>query len=255
FIIGWLAIAGVPPFAGFWSKDEILLFAYDKSPILWALALVAALLTAYYMTRQVIMVFFGKARWNDPIDADADDHADDHGHHVEPHESPATMTLPLVALAGLAAVGGVLNLPFSGVKEKLLHWLEPLVHHAERELSHGSEDIKWVLAGVATAVAVTGIVLAYVVYQKRSIKAIEPTVLAKGWYYDSAITDFMGGPGRDAFEGVAWFDANVIDGAVNGTGKSVQGLAGVLRKAQNGLVRTYAALIGVGVVLLLVWFL
>ena len=65
FIVGWLAIAGVPPFAGFWSKDEILLFALDKSPVLWALGLVTALLTAYYMTRQVIMVFFGEARWKD----------------------------------------------------------------------------------------------------------------------------------------------------------------------------------------------
>ena len=65
FIVGWLAIAGVPPFAGFWSKDDILLVAYDKSPVLWAVGLVTALLTAYYMTRQVIMVFYGKARWHD----------------------------------------------------------------------------------------------------------------------------------------------------------------------------------------------
>jgi NADH-quinone oxidoreductase subunit L len=84
FIIGWLAIAGVPPFAGFWSKDEILLFAYDKSPVLYVVGLVTALLTAYYMTRQVIMVFFGEARWHDAHE--------EHGAHgefsVSPHESP-----------------------------------------------------------------------------------------------------------------------------------------------------------------------
>ena len=88
FIIGWLAIAGVPPFAGFWSKDEILLFAYDKSPVLWALGLVTALLTAFYMTRQVIMVFFGKARWNDK--------AAEHGAHGElitdDHDDATTIT-------------------------------------------------------------------------------------------------------------------------------------------------------------------
>ena len=93
FIIGWLSIAGVPPFSGFWSKDEILLFALDKSPALYVLGLFTALMTAYYMTRQVIMVFFGKAHW--------EDHAEEHGAHGEfkPHESPWVMLFPLVVLA------------------------------------------------------------------------------------------------------------------------------------------------------------
>src|SRR3989337_636145 len=104
FIIGWLAIAGVPPFAGFWSKDEVLLFAYAKSPALWAVGLVTALLTAYYMSRQVFMVFFGEERWRheatpggeaaqsaDAVDAEehaADEHATAGHGHGEPHESP-----------------------------------------------------------------------------------------------------------------------------------------------------------------------
>jgi NADH-quinone oxidoreductase subunit L len=248
FIIGWLAIAGVPPFSGFWSKDEILLNAFDKSPILWAVGLVTALLTAYYMTRQVIMVFYGKARWNDDADA--------RGLHgeVHPHESPWLMTLPLVVLSGLALVGGALNLPFNHTTEKLSKWLSPVVEVGERSLKSGTEDIKWVLAGIATLGALAGIGFAIAVYSKQRFKAVEPKILANAWYYDKGISDFMGGPGRDSFEGVAWFDANVIDGAVNGSGKAVQGVAGVIRKAQNGLVRTYAALIGVGVVLLLVWF-
>ena len=252
FIVGWLAIAGVPPFSGFWSKDEILLYAFDKSPVLWALGLVTALLTAYYMTRQVIMVFYGTARWNDARPGHEDDA---HGEHeVHPHESPWLMLTPLVVLAGLAFAGGALNLPFNHTTERLSTWLEPVVEVGERSLKGGTEDIKWVLAGIATLGAIVGIIGAYLVYSKQKVKAIEPTILANAWYYDKGISDFMGGPGRDSFEGVAWFDANVIDGAVNGTGRAVQGVAGVIRKAQSGLVRTYAAIIGVGVVLLLAWF-
>ena len=252
FIVGWLAIAGVPPFSGFWSKDEILLYAFDKSPVLWALGLVTALLTAYYMTRQVIMVFYGTARWNDARPGHEDDA---HGEHeVHPHESPWLMLTPLVVLAGLAFAGGALNLPFNHTTERLSTWLEPVVEVGERSLKGGTEDIKWVLAGIATLGAIVGIIGAYLVYSKQKVKAIEPTILANAWYYDKGISDFMGGPGRDSFEGVAWFDANVIDGAVNGTGRAVQGVAGVIRKAQSGLVRTYDAIIGVGVVLLLAWF-
>jgi NADH-quinone oxidoreductase subunit L len=256
FIVGWLAIAGVPPFSGFWSKDEILLYAFDKSPVLWAVGLVTALLTAYYMTRQVIMVFYGKARWNDAPAVHGDEaHADGH-HDVKPHESGWLMVLPLVALAGLAFVGGVINLPFKHSTEKLAQWLEPVVHGAgvERVLAGDTEDIKWVLAGIATLGAIVGIAIGFLVYAKRRIKAVEPKVLAEGWYYDKSVSDFMGGPGRQSFEGVAWFDANVVDGAVNGSGKVVQLVAGVIRKGQSGLVRTYAALLSVGVVLLLAWF-
>jgi NADH-quinone oxidoreductase subunit L len=255
FIVGWLAIAGVPPFAGFWSKDEILLNAFDKSPILWAVGLFTALLTAYYMTRQVIMVFYGKARWNDPRPEAVVSGAEDGAHgEIHPHESPWQMYTPLIVLAGLAIVGGGLNLPFSHTTERLTNWLEPVVEVGERHIASGTEDIKWVLAGIATIGALAGIAFAYLVYSRHKIKAIEPEILANGWYYDRGISDFVGGPGRDGYDGVAWFDANVIDGAVNGSGKAVQGMAGVIRKAQNGILRTYAALIGLGVVLLLAWF-
>ena len=105
FIIGWLAIAGVPPFAGFWSKDEILLYVFAKSPALYVVGIVTALLTAYYMTRQVIMVFYGEARWND--------HSDEHGAHGEitPHESPRVMLIPLLVLSVLSILGGAMQLP------------------------------------------------------------------------------------------------------------------------------------------------
>ncbi len=242
FIIGWLAIAGVPPFAGFWSKDDILLAAYDKSPILWALGLITALLTAYYMTRQVIMVFYGKARWHDAHE--------EHGAHgdFQPHESPAIMLLPLVVLAALSIVGGGLNLPFKASTEKLAHWLEPVVG------AHESTTAKLPLAVIATVVALIGIAASIMVYAKHKVKVIEPRVLAEGWYYDKAVSRFMGGPGREAFDAVAWYDATVVDGAVNGVGRLVRSTAQRIRTVQSGNVRNYAAAIGVGVVSLLGWF-
>jgi NADH-quinone oxidoreductase subunit L len=92
------------------------------------------------------------------------------------------------------------------------------------------------------------------VYQKGRIKAVEPTILANAWYYDQTVSDFMGGPGREAFEGAAWFDQTIIDGAVNGSAKIVRTTGGELRKGQTGFVRAYAAIIGIGAVLLLGWF-
>lgn len=248
FIVGWLAIAGVPPFAGFWSKDEILLFAYDKSPVLYVVGLVTALLTAYYMTRQVMMVFFGEARWKDQ--------ADEHGAHgdFKPHESPWIMLLPLVVLSGLAIVGGALQLPFNDDTKFLEKWLHPIVEVGERHVTDGTHDLMYPLMAVAVIVALVGITLAVAVYNKHKLKAIEPKVLADGWYYDRAVSAFMGGPGEKAFEGVAWVDANVVDGAVNGTALAVRSSGGILRRVQSGVVRMYAAFIGIGVVLVLAWF-
>ncbi len=254
FIVGWLAIAGVPPFAGFWSKDEILLFALAKSPALYIVGLATALLTAYYMTRQVVMVFFGKARW--------EDHAAEHGAHgdFKPHESPPVMLAPLVVLAGLSIVGGIIQLPSvtwlpDSITLRLEHWLEPVIEFGEAHITdtwaYGNKTILMLLA---TAAAVLGIVIAWLVYERGRIKANEPTILANAWYYDKAVSDFMGGPGRDAFEGAAWFDKNVVDGAVNGAGQLVRGTAGELRKGQTGYVRSYGAIIGLGAVGLLVWF-
>ena len=107
---------------------------------------------------------------------------------------------------------------------------------------------------VATVASLGGIVLAWLVYQRRRIKAIEPEVLAEAWYYDRTVTEFMGEPGYEMAESAAWFDANVVDGAVEGTAVVVRDAAGELRKSQSGFVRAYAALIGVGVVVLLAWF-
>ena len=250
FIIGWLAIAGVPPFAGFWSKDEILLYVYANNRGLYVVGLITALLTAYYMTRQVIMVFYGEAKWKD--------HAKDHGAHgdFEPHESPKIMLFPLVVLAVLSVVGGAMQLPFSKKLHFLEHWLEPVVEESEASISKTwAYENKYVLLAVAVIVAVTGIAAAFAVYGKKKVKAVEPRVLEQAWFYDAGAAKLIGGPGRAAFNAVAWADSRIVDGAVNGTATLVRNVAGQVRKSQNGFTRVYAALMAVGAVALLAWFL
>jgi NADH-quinone oxidoreductase subunit L len=250
FIIGWLAIAGVPPFAGFWSKDEILLYVYANNRGLYVVGLLTALLTAYYMTRQVIMVFYGEAKWKD--------HAHDHGAHgdFEPHESPKIMLFPLVVLAVLSVVGGAMQLPFSKKLHFLEHWLAPVVEESEASISKTwAYENKYVLLAVAVIIAVTGIAAAFAVYGKKKVKAVEPRVLEQAWFYDAGAAKLVGGPGRATFNAVAWADSRIVDGAVNGTATLVRNVAGQVRKSQNGFTRVYAALMAVGAVALLAWFL
>jgi NADH-quinone oxidoreductase subunit L len=250
FIIGWLAIAGVPPFAGFWSKDEILLYVYANNRGLYVVGLITALLTAYYMTRQVIMVFYGEAKWKD--------HAHDHGAHgdFEPHESPKIMLFPLIVLAGLSVVGGAMQLPFSKKLHFLEHWLAPVVEESEANISKTwAYENKYVLLVVAILIAATGIAAAFAVYGKKKVKAVEPHVLEQAWFYDAGAAKLVGGPGRAAFNAVAWADSRIVDGAVNGTATLVRNIAGQVRKSQNGFTRVYAALMAVGAVALLAWFL
>jgi NADH-quinone oxidoreductase subunit L len=254
FIVGWLAIAGVPPFAGFWSKDEILLFAAADSWALYVVVFATALLTALYMTRQVIMTFFGEARWETEAEA--------HSAHGEfkPHESPPIMFVPLLVLAGLAIVGGAMQLPSLGIipdewEHKLEDWLHPVVEFGEAEIGGTWADEHLVLLLLlAVACSLAGIVLAWLIYQRKRIRAVEPELFAQGWYYDRAVSWFMGNPGRTGFEVAAAFDADVVDGAVNGTATVVRETANEVRKGQTGYVRQYASVIGLGVVLLLAWF-
>ena len=335
FVVGWLAIAGVPPFAGFWSKDEILAFAWNESPLLWAVGLVTAVLTAFYMTRQVVLTFFGRGRFADPrpaeveaawearlaevdatveaakqtvaaetdngqlaegleaaeqalaaaraeqatlraaadvrsepsgfaleaapdvgpvVDALPDEVAVRAEHH--PHESPRSMTLPLVVLAALSVVGGLVQLPFSSTTKRLEHWLEPTLFHNEVHLTIGAGTL-WILAVVAVLGGVVGIGVAVAAYAARRVdhRLFEQPVLADAWRLDRAVSRFMGGLGRAGFEAVARFDEAVVDGAVDGVATLVRKEAGLLRRFHNGLVRTYAVGIGVGAVGLVAWFL
>jgi NADH-quinone oxidoreductase subunit L len=279
FIVGWLAISGVPPFSGFWSKDDILAYALHKSPVLYVFGLITALMTAFYMSRLVFRVFYGDARWGESADAElanldahdlsattdghesdaAGDHSDAHadaGHAIHPHESPRTMLIPLVVLAFFAAIAGVMNLPFTENLEFLNRWLEPVVGANQAVLHLGGGQLAFELI-TSTIVALTGIALAYYVYLKKRIDArrIELPFFANGWYIDQGITAFMGGIGRKAFEMIALFDSVVIDGAVNGVGRATRGGAARLRNVQNGYVRWYALMIGVGAVFIVAFVL
>ena len=283
FMIGWLAISGIPPLAGFWSKDEVLAGAFNAGPagpVLWFIGLLVALMTAFYMTRVVIMTFYGSEKWrltDDPHEAAesadlesedvessdlvtasvaAADHGDGHDDHhgLSPDHTPQephwTMTAPLVILAGLSIFAGAINLPFGSDFKRLEHWLEPTLAY-EHELP--PVPVLVLLACAAIAVASLGIFLAYLVYskQKIAVEKIERPVLAHAWYIDETYAKVAGGPGEAGFQGLADFDGTVVDGAVNGVGAGVLGIGNKLRPIQSGLVRSYALGISIGGALLL----
>ena len=258
FIVGWLAIAGVFPLAGFWAKDEILAKAYfSQNYGLWAVGLVAAVFTAFYMTRQVWLVFYGNERWQQSEHMAAHD-----GHTPTPHESSMLMLIPLFVLAGLAMVGAAVDLPFEHYHINLLDkWLEPILRTAP-EITATSFGAGFVLSTIALAIAIVGIVVGHAVY-KNGLDAdgVDPgekrlgalgRVFDNGYYFDGTIAKVVSGP----VTAVATFlsngvDRKVIDGAVNGVGTAFRGVGGGLRKVQTGLVRNYALGIVLGAVLLL----
>ena len=205
--------------------------------MLYVIGLVTALLTAYYMTRQVVMVFFGEARWlGEPRRrATAPDG------ELRPHEPPPIMLAPHGRWLGAASlVGGGIQLPF---------WLhDPAGCHAAarslaapgRRARRGgasigtwADDNRYLLLVVAAVVAVSGIAAAWLVYQRHRLRVVEPPVLQQAWYCDRAISDAVGGPGRQSFEATAWFDRTVVDGGVNGLARSVRNLALGLRRGQS----------------------
>ena len=244
FIVGWLAIAGVPPFAGFWSKDEILLAAWEQKnigPLLWVIGLITALLTAYYMSRQVILVFFGDQRW------DEDAH---------PHESSWTMTIPLCVLAGAAIVGGAINLPL--VKDWLVleHFLEPIFNDPHH-FSSGTIT-KVALAMISVCAAVAGISLAVLSWLTRRIPTdrLEPDFLENAMYVDSTYARVVDGIGTSSFQGAADIDKRFVDGTVNTVGKLTIRLGRLIRPAQSGYIRNYAVGVALGalvIVAFLTW--
>jgi NADH-quinone oxidoreductase subunit L len=277
FIVGWLAIAGIFPFAGFWSKDEILAKVwFHDDYVLWTIGVIGALLTAFYMTRQVYLVFYGNERWHDSEALDAASAEavgaeepvaakQGHGEHGEPHESPWLMTIPLIVLAGLATIGGLVMLPFTKQDLDLLEiWLEPGFSESVPHIEVSSFGAAFVLSLVALAIAITGILIGRALYRKGlPADATDPVVerlgplatfLEKAWYIDFAVSwfvDHVAAPfGRFLSDG---FDRRGVDGAVNGIGSAARGIGGGLRRLQTGLVRNYALAIMFGTALLLVW--
>jgi NADH-quinone oxidoreductase subunit L len=289
FMLAWLAIAGVPPLSGFWSKDEILAFALHHNPAMYAVGLVTSLLTAYYMSRCVFRTFYGEEAWEVvPVPADPEQRLADalaaaepeardralavvpdldvafepeppHSTHVgpgyHPHESPWTMTMPLAVLAVFSVLIGFLSIPF-GDLQFMEHWLEPSFALANPTVIESVPAQTLVELVVGAAIAAAGIFAAWSIWgrPRATQRSVEPAVSGNALYYDMAVSWFMGGPGRIFFEALAWFDRTVIDGAVNAVGIGVVEANAVLRRGQTGFVRRYAFGLGLGSVLVLLFF-
>jgi NADH-quinone oxidoreductase subunit L len=223
-----VAIAGVPPFSGFHSKDAILLAAHHHAPWMYWVGVATAGMTAFYVFRAVFMAFFGEYRGS---------------HH--PHESPPVMTVPLMILAVLSLAGGYFNVP---------RWLEPLFPRAEARHDQ-------TLVFISVAAGLIGIGLAYYLYVARPGAAERVTarfgalyrlVLNKYWvdeiYSAAVVRPLVAGSRILLWKGI---DAGMIDGAVDGVGARARGIGGVLRRLQSGNIRSYAAWVVVGSILLM----
>jgi NADH-quinone oxidoreductase subunit L len=265
FLIGWLAIAGIPPFAGFWSKDEILLNAFEFNKALYGIALATVLLTAYYMSRLFFLAFYGKDRWKDKPEPKAEmelatadsGHDDHHGKAQTPHESPWVMLFPMVVLAILSVLGGLLQVNFGGdhLANRLDNFLNPLLGPYQTEHVVTSST-KWILALISVGVALLGIIIAAVVARASALwpKSLEPGVLKRAWFVDTIYEWIFARPGG----ALAAFFSNVVDrlfvdGIVNGSARVVGYTAAGLRRAQSGYVRGYVVTIVGGTILVLVY--
>jgi NADH-quinone oxidoreductase subunit L len=266
FGVGWLAIAGVPPLSGFFAKGDILTNAFARYKVLWAVGLVSAALTAYYMSRLTSLAFFGRDRWreahpgSDLADADAAAggppayHASHHDEEVsEPHESPLVMTAPLVVLAVLAFFGGLLLLPGDPFNWNPLAWVAP-VFGANLYQADLSSSTQWVLAIVDALVALAGIAVAMRLWVPRpEIPSLEPQLLRRSYFVDDAYDRAFGRPGEALARLSAVFDTRVIDRAVMGVARVARGTGTGLRRVQTGFVRQYALGIVIGLVALLAY--
>jgi len=247
FLIGWLAIAGVPPFASFWSKGDVLDSVYRHYPALWVLGLITAVLTAYYMSRLFYLVFTGKARFDEPA-------ADGRPAIHDPHESPKVMTIPLVVLAvGTLLVAGI-DLPWVH-SHTLKTFLDPVF---AKNLYDPNESggLQIVLAVVDAIMALIGIVVAWVAWREGPVRPRwEPKFFANVWYWDNFYDAIIGRPGHRLAEEAARVDIEVIDGAVMAAAAIVTKRAQALRRIQTGQVRQYALFIAAGLLAILVFLL
>ena len=252
-LVATLAIAGVFPFAGFFSKDEILWNAWKTGgPILWAVGVIGAFMTAFYMFRLYFKTFHGPSR----LTGEAK-------HHL--HESPGSMTIPLTILAVLSAIGGLIQVPLIPGAQRLDHFLEPVFADAARigvgmvHAPHegGSTLLELALMVVSLGVALSGIFLAHRFYVvdpgaparlAERAKGLYRLLFGKYWvdelYENNIVQPIVRGSTR------LWqrFDAAVIDGAVNGVAREIERAAGLLRLAQTGYVQVYAMILTLGMV-------
>jgi NADH-quinone oxidoreductase subunit L len=248
FLIGCIAIAGMPPFSGFFSKDEILAAAFAKQPILWGIGVVGAMMTAYYMFRLYAMTFLGKFRGTHEQE-----------HHL--HESPAAITFPLIVLAILAVVGGWIGIPkvFMEGGHRLEHFLEPIFAGSnalavKHEISHSTE---YMLMAISVLLALGSLLYGwkkFANYQKENTNASGISeVLENKWYFDELYQKLITNPLRSI---AAFFTNTVekkgIDGLVNGTGKFVNYGGRQMRWLQSGQVSAYVLLMVIGMLFLFI---
>jgi len=256
FLVGWLSIGGVPPFSGFWSKGNVLLNAYAFSPVLWAIGSLTAVLTAYYLGRAYLLVFRGEQRWVEARPSGAAGHGSHDAAGQDPHDPSWVMSLPLVVLGVLSALGALVNLPFHPTFDFLDRWLNPVF--ASRLLAHRwSVGGLWGFAVVDGVLALLGVGLAIACWGRTSEHpALEPTVLRRAWYIDWAYDRFIARTSTEvAVETSSVVETKGIDGAVNGLAGLVRATGRQLRKVQTGYVRNYALGLTAGLVLVLAYVL
>lgn len=238
FGLGWLAILGVPPFSGFWSKDKIIETAFVGEGwqpwVFGSVAMIGAGITAFYMSRLFFMTFHGKARWTD-------------GQH--PHESSWLMTVPMMILAVGSAFLGL----FLALGDRFTHWLEPVVGHHEHEEPVLAIPVIMTLTLVLVAL---GAVLAWWLYVRREVPTVAPagslaTVAARNdFFQDSVNRALFQTPGTHLTRTLVYADAALVDGAVNKQASGIAGLGEALKRFQSGKVRAYALLMLLGFVVL-----
>jgi NADH-quinone oxidoreductase subunit L len=243
FLIGCLAIAGIAPLSGFFSKDAILLSAFEHNKVLWVIGLLTAGLTAFYMFRLLFITFSGTFRGTE-----------EQRHHL--HESPAAMTIPLIVLAILSIVGGFVNVPgvFTRGGEKLTSFLSPVIPTTEggEAVSHSTE---WMLMGLTTVVALIAIGIAWSRYRRYKEEKETPLarILENKWYvdelYDNAIVKPLNGFGKAVN---TFIERGTIDALVNGVGRLINYGSRQMRWLQSGQVGAYVLLMVVSMVLLFV---
>jgi NADH-quinone oxidoreductase subunit L len=233
FTLGYLAIIGIPPFAGFWSKDKIIEAAFGDNLVVGLASLVGAGVTAFYMTRLMLMTYFGEKRWSET---------------VHPHESPKVMTVPLMVLGALSALGGLLLLG-----DWIVDWLTPVVGE---EVPPDLAVTPLVLSLIVLVVVIVGVAVAWTTVGRNPVPRTAPTKVsvftraARSDLYGDAINEelFMR-PGDRFVTGLATFDRSGVDGLVNGTAGAVGGMSGTFRRVQTGFVRSYALSVLAGAVI------
>ena len=247
FLLGTIAISGIPPFAGFFSKDEILYHVFEHNKILYALGLIGSAMTSFYMFRLLFLTFFGEFRGTDK-----------QKHHL--HESPLTMTIPLVVLAALSVLGGLLNLPGGGW---LSQFMEPLFEQSRRVrpeafIEATDHGLEYTLMAVSTVVALLAAGAAYVLFVSRKAvpapdsaeQSLPVKVVYNKYYIDEFYEAIIIRPIRALGDALFSFGEFVIDGVVNGAAWLVWAGAGQLRLVQNGSIGSYVLAMVVSILLI-----